>query len=413
MQKDKRLFTILMLPVLAMFIFGITKLLILRYEAGDVYPAYSSLRPDPLGTKALYEGIDHVQGFSSHRKYQPITKLKNIKKTSLFYIGIQPSYFLYMDKETVTVFEEIISTGNRLVMSFPPTQTTFFWDQEVEEEKEEEEDKEEEKETQNQTDEYVKKSISLTRRWGIDVQYAKLPDHTDTQAKLTRVFSQSSFNLPDAIPWHASLYFDILDRDVWRVIYTRDGHPVIVERELGKGTVVLCADSYVLSNEAMHRNRYPELLAWLVGANSEIIFDETHFGVIGTPGIASLIRKYRLGWFAAGLVFLALLFVWKNAFSFVPPPGDTTIEGTISDKDVTEGLINLLQRNIASRDILSVCFDEWKKSFTHSRKIPEKTYQEVLVAIETENARPPRDRKPVECYRTISKIMGNPVKIDD
>lgn len=414
MRKKTLILYILLLPVLAVFVLGMTKLLILRYEAGDVYPAYSSLRPDPLGTRALYEGIDNVRGISARRKYQPVTKLEDIQETTLLYIGIAPSYFRYMDNESVNAFEKIISAGNRVIMSFYPAQRGSFWrEEEEEEEGEEEEDKREEEHkedasTQDQIpDEYSKKPDSLTERWGINFRYTKLQDRKDTPAKLAGSFrKKNSFTLPDAISWHTTLYFEILEKDVWRITYTRNGHPVIVERDFGKGTIVLSADSYFLSNEAMHKERHPELLAWLLDSCSNVIFDETHFGVIGTTGIATLIRKYRLEWFVAGLVFLAALFVWKSAFSFVPPPRDTTIETTTSDKDLIEGLINLLRRNISSKDIISVCFDEWKKSFSHTRKISEKTREEILAVVEAEKARPGRDRNPVECYRTISKILG-------
>ena len=38
------------------FGFGIWRLFVLRYEKGDVYPAYSSYRADPLGSLAFNEG---------------------------------------------------------------------------------------------------------------------------------------------------------------------------------------------------------------------------------------------------------------------------------------------------------------------------------------------------------------------
>ncbi len=409
MQKKKILLYILLLSVSAAFVFGVIRLLILRYEAGDVYPAYSSLRPDPLGTKALYTGIDNLEGIAVRRKYQPITKFKAVKETTLFYIGIMPPYVRSMDKESLTTFEEIISAGNRLIMSFPPAGKTFFRYEDEDEDEDEDEEEGEENEQKEGAEEEQEDTeaahIAPTEQWGIDFRYAALPDHKDTQATLAKNFRQGPFRLPEAISWHASLYFDILDKDVWRIIYSRDNHPVIIERDLGKGTIVLSADSYFLSNEAMHRERHPELLVWFIGSHAEVIFDETHFGIIGTLGVATLIRKYRLNWFAAGLVFLALLFVWKNAFSFVPAPEDASRERSTLGKDITEGLINLLRRNISSKDILALCFEEWKKSFAHRRTISAKTHEEIHALIQAENARPIKDRNPVKCYRTISKRL--------
>jgi hypothetical protein len=37
----------------------------LRFERGDVYPAYSSLRADPLGAMAFYESLEKIPGLSA------------------------------------------------------------------------------------------------------------------------------------------------------------------------------------------------------------------------------------------------------------------------------------------------------------------------------------------------------------
>src|SRR5436309_2954544 len=80
------------------------------------------------------------------------------------------------------------------------------------------------------------------------------------------------------IPWHSALHFKDSNA-TWKTVYEAAGFPVVIERTMGEGTIVLAADSYLLSNEAMRRDRHPEFLAWLVGANRRIVFDETHFGV--------------------------------------------------------------------------------------------------------------------------------------
>ena len=54
MKKSFPLF--LLLGCTAVFVFGLVRLFELRFEVGDVYPAYSSLRSDPLGAMALEMG---------------------------------------------------------------------------------------------------------------------------------------------------------------------------------------------------------------------------------------------------------------------------------------------------------------------------------------------------------------------
>jgi hypothetical protein len=190
-------------------------------------------------------------------------------------------------------------------------------------------------------------------------------------------------------------------------VYAAAGKPVIIERTWGKGTLVLCADSYFLSNEAMRNERHPKLLTWLVGSGSTIIFSETHLGVMETPGVASLLRKYRLMWFVAALGTLALLFVWKNAVNFVPPHDAGFIAEERSEKDVMAGLVNLLRQNIPSRDILPVCFEEWKKSFSHRQKEWGDTLDNIQATVEAEQARSARERNPVTVYKSISRLLKN------
>ena len=56
---------LLALAVAALFVAGLIQLFLLRFKAGDVYPAYSSLRSDPLGTQVLFESLNLVQQGSS------------------------------------------------------------------------------------------------------------------------------------------------------------------------------------------------------------------------------------------------------------------------------------------------------------------------------------------------------------
>src|SRR5262249_7509494 len=114
--------------------------------------------------------------------------------------------------------------------------------------------------------------------------------------------------LPDSFSVHTVVYFSDLDR-AWKVIYQRSGHAVVVEGMVGKGSIVLSAESYFLSNEAMLKERRPELLAWLVGKHQNVVFDEFDRGIAVDPGVASLLRKYHLQWFVLGFLALAGLFI--------------------------------------------------------------------------------------------------------
>lgn len=70
-----------LLAVTAAFLYGLAHLFALRFERGDIYPEYSSLRADPPGAKALYESLD--QFLSVRRNYQPLTRLDEGRHTEL------------------------------------------------------------------------------------------------------------------------------------------------------------------------------------------------------------------------------------------------------------------------------------------------------------------------------------------
>lgn len=369
MRKNTIFLSMLAVLLGAGFMYGVASLLLLRYEAGDMYPPYSSLRADPLGSKAFYEGIAATPGLAAERSYQSAGKLKEVSQTTLFYVGLDIQEFLWLDKTTAQTFEALAAQGNRVVMAFAPVP---------------------------QAPREVAKLFSPEERWGVKFGYGGLP---------IQALRQGDPALPATISWHTALYFEPSAQEGWQIIYAANRQPVLIEKAMGQGALVLAADSYFFSNEAMRYERQPELLAWLIGSNPNVVFDETHFGVQESPGIAGLLRKYRLGWFAAALAFLALLFVWRNAVSFVPPYAETLAEKGETGKDATTGLMNLLRQNISDREIVAVCFEAWQKSAPHRRQESDAAFDRIRAVIQAEKARPGRERDPVKCYQTIRNLL--------
>jgi hypothetical protein len=214
--------------------------------------------------------------------------------------------------------------------------------------------------------------------------------------------------LPEELSWHTALHFQPAAGKGWNTIYEADGEPVIIERAFGPGTLVLCSDSYFVSNEALQIERHADLLAWLIGPQATVVFDETHLGVMENPGIATLIRKYRLTWFVGSLIVLALLFVWKNIVSFVPPVADAaSIAEERAGKDSVGGLINLLRQNIPARKLPSMCIEEWAKSVSHRKKDVSSKLEAVRREVAADAAAAPRERQePVAMYRMICRVLN-------
>ncbi len=251
------------------------------------------------------------------------------------------------------------------------------------------------------------KLVSIKEHWGFGFSYHEnLPVKSKDQKYLILEAISLRPDLPSAIPWHTNLYFELFD-DRWQTLYAVDGKPVIIERPMGTGTLVLCADSYFISNQALRSERYPQLLAWLIGRHSRIIFDESHFGIYKHPGVADLLRNFGFHWFFGALAMLALLFVWKNALYFVPPRTEDVLSAAevVSEKDSTQGLIALLRRNINSRKILQVCGQEWQQTFKKDKRIKSAAVEQMQGILQTELNAPQKKSDPVGEYRKITSLF--------
>ena len=390
MQKNNVIAGVVLTLLLLFFAVGVAHLFILRFETGDVYPAYSSLRSDPLGTRALYESLENIDRVAVHRNFDLLKSLTFEPRTTYFFLGTSVGEFDSVPKEMLEIFDRLTRSGARLVLSFLPVT----------------------KKLEPETKKYAveKKGSanhkSLKKYWGIGVAFKEyLPVKDDKHLSVEATSNRRG--LPSSISWHTNLYFNLFNDD-WQILYSYEGLPLIVERTYGKGSILMCADSFFVSNEALWSERHPQLLVWLIGGNSQIIFDETHLGIYKQPSVAQLIRRYRFHWFFIALVVLAILFIWKSVAYFVPPLENDVPNGVdlVSGKDYNQGLIALLRRNIARHQILQICANEWKQSFQKSKRIREVTVERLRALVEVGSTGSNKRRNPVKDYREISKLIS-------
>jgi hypothetical protein len=380
-----------------LLVIAIVHLMMLRHKAGDIYPPYSSLRSDPLGIKIFYESLNGIRHLSVSRNYKPLKKISSSSQFTFFYFGVYHNYILWSD-EIYKSIEEMVQKGNRVVISFFPVT------EEIKSENDEGHASDtdftsssgdsSDKSSDNQ------KTRTFSEKFGFTIDFQMVSTGADA---ICVICEQGQQSLPRSVLMPTSLYFANPDSS-WRVIYTRLDKPVIMERVMGKGSLVLCADSFFLSNEAMFQYRYTGLLAWLIGRQKEVIFDEQHHGIEETQGIATLAKKYRLHGLFAGFIILAGLFMWKNAFPLIPRR-DTVSEAEISmQQESINGLIHLLTRNIPPNDILQVCFHEWKKSSAILPTLQQSQPLEVQRIIE--DARFNDEQSLLKTYKHISQVLA-------
>ncbi len=382
MSKTKAIRLVCLLVITAAFTAGLFRLFVLRFEAGDIYPPYSTLRSDPLGTRALYESLQDLDSVSVRRNFEPLHRARFDPQTTLFYLGTPT---LEADKKIIDLFERFMAEGGRVVIGMTPIARADANDESPDtcrpgrvnsreqrrgaktrgdrdcterSKKRPAQDPAVSAETSCQAQDWTA-ATWLRERWGIAVAFM---EGAQAGSEGLSAWTEDTA-LPSRLSWHSQRYFDSHDT-AWRTLYRCRQYPVIVERSFGKGNLLLMADTYLFSNEALRVERYPDLLSRLIGPNARLVFDESHLGILRQPGLAGLIRQHQFHWVVGALTVLAVLFVWKNTVYFVPPNETDRRDHHAADaeKDHTEALVSLVRRNIASRDLLRVCVAEWRKT---------------------------------------------------
>jgi hypothetical protein len=410
-----------------LFGLGVFYLFQLRFAAGDVYPEGSSLRADPLGTMALYESLEELPGMTARRDHSMTGKLPDGKGVTYLHLAGRTYDWAVRDKKEWKDINDFLVSGGRLVVAYYPeagwhfmvtttpapgaapgpntitntvtgTNATGFVPVPI---------------VQQRVDyrqsakraQLGDRAQGMDEEWGVDFEHVNLVKDDEDVFQPATVHNVSGRQLPMTLGWHSGTVFATNLDSGWRTIYKRGNHPVVIERKFGAGSVVMATDSYFLTNEAMRKDRHADLLAWLLGPNQRIVFDEAHLGILEQGGIAVLVRKYRLHGLVFALVVLAGLFIWKNSVSLVPPDKAEKMTPHIVGKDVTSGFVNLLRRNIRATDVLNVCYTEWTKSMLLGRHYTITGVDQAQVEMEAESAQPARNRDPVGAYRRICAAL--------
>jgi hypothetical protein len=419
---------------LMLFFFLLIRLLLLRYERGDIYPPYSTLRADPLGARVYYEALASTRPNSVARGFISLRRELAAKPGTVFYLGLDSYDIMTFSTEEVAQLDAYVRNGGRVVLTFAPedpTASSSAADKEAAEkkakEKADEARKEEAKpdnnppekapetdsdqnspEPQTQQEKYERDELqkeqdkdskdnagkekddepvqtyhrSLAALWGFGWdwqseeekepagQSADSSSNPDADKPEVLALRSSGGNLEPSVPWKSALYLVRLEPE-WQDLYDAKTKPVLVRRAWGKGEIIVATDSYLISNEALRNNRRPALLSFLAGPSGPLLFDETHLGTQEQEGVMVLAKRFQLEGYLYGMFGVVLLFLWHNRVPLVPPRparGQALLGGAVSGKDSHSGLVNLLRRNIAARDILKTSLGEWKRNVTPARR---------------------------------------------
>lgn len=437
---------IILFLLLTLLIWGLFFLFSIRFSKGDIYPAYSSLRADPLGTKVLFKVLRNVNPGKVLRNISPLMQRDSREKGTFLFLGVKSNAFYHVSKSEADFFQKMLQSGDRLVIAYRPISMAYcsakkkLKSQKCSPNKQSKEKKGKEitkkqAEKENFKDKKKKKSdtikkktektmkklafggnwIDLTTKWGFSLKTKAYPNtkQNSVLVKLSEVKEEQEKSLPKTLLWHSVSVFTKYD-EKWTPIYMRGKDAVVMERRFSKGSLVLASDSYLFSNEALARDRQVPFLLWITqnrAANDIIVFDETHLGLQQSPGIATLLIKYRLSGLLLVLSICALLYVWKNLSSFMPAFHYNNSEEMVvasEERNTMSGFINLLKRNISENEILKVCYYEWQKTLPlRLKRIAEQRKALILDVIknESEQSKKTAAKNTSAAYRKICQIL--------
>jgi hypothetical protein len=290
----------------AVFLGGLVALFTADFAGGEVYPEYSTLRADPAGAKLLFESLTRLPGLTVTRNFMPVQSLAASGVTVVL-LGLRE-----LDPPEL---EKLAARGNRVVAALRED-----WRPEP------------------------KESGEIFKQWQVQIAV----DHEKDR--------------PDRLYFSKALG--------WRPMESSGDKLVAIEREFGHGTVVLLAASSDFSNgSVVESDRLPEVTAAL-GANSRIVFDESHLGIAESGSVVGLARRFRMVGLAAGLAIVAALFIWRNSSSF-PNVGQASRPVSFAGRTSASGLLTLLRKNLAPRELTAACWQEWlagrRREFSRER----------------------------------------------
>src|SRR5437764_13443906 len=112
--------TIILALVAVIFAAGLLQLFRLRFAEGDVYPEYSSLRADPLGTMAFCESLEKIPGLSVRRDFSAENRLPEGRETTYLHLAARTFDWRSLPEDVVREIEGFVARGGRLVITFFP-----------------------------------------------------------------------------------------------------------------------------------------------------------------------------------------------------------------------------------------------------------------------------------------------------
>jgi hypothetical protein len=351
----------LALAAAGIFLWGAISLFNRQFASGELYPDFSSMRTDRLGTRLLYDSLARLEGITVERNYLPVEFLQRDGATVLM-LGTSPLKVNW-DPSLLMQVQRMASRGNRVVVA-------LYLDPTAAQPRQDEFDHPEEPKEAKGKSKSASQPPTLKMLWKVTLRI------------------EAGERIPHP------LYFG--ETEGWRVRDKVGTKILAIERDFDKGSVVLMTESGDFSNESMVAADRLRQVSGAIGPYRRIVFDEQHLGIAESGSVVQMAKQFRLMGLAIGLGLVAALFLWRSAAGFPPPAAARPVE-RFSGRTSHAGLLTLLKRHIPAGELAAVCWREWLA--TNRREVtPERQAQAEAILAGAAG-------RPVEATRELQALL--------
>jgi hypothetical protein len=317
-----------------------------RAENYSYYPDYSSLNNEDTGLKAYYETLVRLDVRVS-RNYRPFLKLEG-QRATVIYAGPNLGDFRSRSAKDLEQFERVAQGGARVLILFQTREIRY---EKIVTPKPEV--KPSGKGPSTWRDEMKPRIDTMRKRWGVE--------EAETEVTSAKRPAGAEALTPSIVRRDVLWHFANWD-PMWKPVRLGpDSNPVLLERGFGEGSIGLIAAVEPFTNYQLLTRPDAALLAATTEGRHPLIFDEAHLGVGEIDTVAGLARQHHLEWILLGFLTLGMLYIWRNAVSFMPPL-QSAAEGGVKGRDAHSALSSLLAQSVGHDKLLKEIAAEWKHS---------------------------------------------------
>jgi hypothetical protein len=318
---------VLVLVVAALFVGGVIVLFDQQFAAGNVYPEYSSMRTDRMGARLLYDSLGRMPGMTVERNFSPFAFLP-VDGVTLLLLAYDPLEANWGEVPFRRPVEAIAARGNRVVVAMRQRPYTSLTPEDF---------------------------VNPPDQGSMNIKKKKSENEPPPDPPIHKYWKVKFAFKPVKGNEHP-LYFE--EAGGWTVLDRAGDRTLAIEKNFGKGSVMLLAESSDFNNDSVVKMERLRQVSLAVGSYHRVIFDEQHLGIEESGTVVGMARRFRLTGLAIGLGLVAALFIWRNASSF-PPPAAVRYTDRFSGRTSHAGLLTLLKRHIPQADLAAVCWREW------------------------------------------------------